>query len=96
LTVNASSFIGFVFFKANMSLQGLQIQMLALSMFLTIFNPGLLHLLPNFVRHRDSFEVIEREDFIFAQVLLEIPIELSHWYSVLFLFLLPTCFLPEC
>ncbi|CAL9737869.1 pleiotropic ABC efflux transporter of multiple drugs [Monosporozyma servazzii] len=80
LTIIDELFIGFTFFKADRSMQGLQNQMLSIFMFVCIFNPLLQQYLPNFVQQRDLYEARERPSrtfswkaFIFAQIFAEVP-----------------------
>ncbi|KAL3233195.1 Uncharacterized protein RNJ44_05111 [Nakaseomyces bracarensis] len=80
LTIFNNIFIGFTFFKADRSLQGLQNQMLAIFMFTVIFNPLLQQYLPSFVQQRDLYEARERPSrtfswkaFIVSQILVEVP-----------------------
>lgn len=80
LTVVDELFIGFTFFKADRSLQGLQNQMLSIFMFVCIFNPLLQQYLPNFVQQRDLYEARERPSrtfswkaFIVSQIITEVP-----------------------
>ncbi|CAI4051719.1 hypothetical protein SKDZ_15G2970 [Saccharomyces kudriavzevii ZP591] len=80
LTIFNQLFIGFTFFKAGTSLQGLQNQMLAVFMFTVIFNPILQQYLPAFVQQRDLYEARERPSrtfswfsFILAQIFVEVP-----------------------
>lgn len=80
LTIFNNVFIGFTFFKADRSLQGLQNQMLAIFMFTVIFNPLLQQYLPSFVQQRDLYEARERPSrtfswkaFIVSQILVEVP-----------------------
>ena len=80
LTIFNQLFIGFTFFKADRSLQGLQNQMLSIFMYTVIFNPILQQYLPSFVQQRDLYEARERPSrtfswvaFIVAQILVEIP-----------------------
>ncbi|CDR47608.1 CYFA0S34e00650g1_1 [Cyberlindnera fabianii] len=80
LSVVSSLFIGFIFFRSKNSIQGLQNQMFALFMFLTIFNPLLQQILPTFVSQRDLYETRERpaktfswKAFIIAQFIAEAP-----------------------
>ncbi|CAR28267.1 ZYRO0D17710p [Zygosaccharomyces rouxii] len=80
LTVVNQLFIGFTFFKADRSMQGLQNQMLSVFMFCVIFNPILQQYLPSFVRQRDLYEARERpsrtyswKSFIVAQIIVEAP-----------------------
>ena len=72
-------FIGFTFFKANHTLQGLKNQMLAIFMFVVIFNPFLQQYLPIFTQQRDLYEARERPSrtfswyaFLIGQMLAEI------------------------
>lgn len=65
LTIFNQLFIGFTFFKAGTSLQGLQNQMLAVFMFTVIFNPILQQYLPSFVQQRDLYEARERPQGLF-------------------------------
>jgi len=80
LAITSSLFIGFAFFKAKNSQQGLQNQMFALFMYLVIFNPLLQQTLPAFVAQRDLYETRERPSktfswkaFIGAQITAEVP-----------------------
>ncbi|SGZ41175.1 probable Pleiotropic ABC efflux transporter of multiple drugs [Hanseniaspora guilliermondii] len=78
VTIASEIFIGFTFFKANHSLQGLQNQMLAIFMFVCIFNPFLQQYLPIYTKQRDLYEARERPSrtfswysFLLAQMLAE-------------------------
>ncbi|CCE63103.1 hypothetical protein TPHA_0D04700 [Tetrapisispora phaffii CBS 4417] len=80
VTIFNALFIGFTFFKADRTLQGLQNQMLAIFMFTVITNPILQQYLPSFVTQRDLYEARERPSrtfswkaFIAAQISVEIP-----------------------
>ncbi|GMM37873.1 ATP-binding cassette multidrug transporter [Saccharomycopsis crataegensis] len=80
MTVASSLFNGFTFFMAKKSLQGLQSQMFAIFMFITVFNCLVQQYLPNFVAQRDLYEARERPSktfswvaFISAQITSEIP-----------------------
>ncbi|CAL9735807.1 pleiotropic ABC efflux transporter of multiple drugs [Monosporozyma servazzii] len=80
LTIFNQLFIGFTFFKADRSMQGLQNQMLSIFMYTVIFNPILQQYLPSFVQQRDLYEARERPSrtfswiaFIVSQILVEIP-----------------------
>ncbi|KAL6941198.1 ATP-binding cassette multidrug transporter pdr5 [Hanseniaspora opuntiae] len=79
VTIASEIFIGFTFFKANHSLQGLQNQMLAIFMFVCIFNPFLQQYLPIYTQQRDLYEARERPSrtfswyaFLLAQMLAEL------------------------
>lgn len=80
LAISSSIFIGFSFFKANLTIQGLQNQMFGLFMFLVTFNPLLQQILPHFVKQRDLYETRERpsktfswQAFMLAQISVEVP-----------------------
>ncbi|KAL6943216.1 ATP-binding cassette multidrug transporter pdr5 [Hanseniaspora osmophila] len=80
LTVYAEIFIGFTFFKANKSLQGLQNQMLSIFMFCVIFNPYLQQYMPIYISQREMYEARERPArtfswiaFMLAQITVEVP-----------------------
>ncbi|KAL6928002.1 ATP-binding cassette multidrug transporter pdr5 [Hanseniaspora valbyensis] len=80
VVVYTEIFIGFTFFKANHTLQGLQNQMLAVFMFTVLFNPFLEQYLPMFADQRDLYEARERPSrtfswyaFILAQISAEFP-----------------------
>lgn len=66
LVVYAEIFIGFTFFKADHTLQGLQNQMLAVFMFAVLFNPYLQQYLPIFKEQRDLYEARERPSRTFS------------------------------
>ena len=80
MTVFSSLFNGFIFFKADKSLQGLQNQMFSVFMFLFILDTLVQQYFPNFIAQRDLYEVRERPSrsfswvaFILAQITAEIP-----------------------
>ncbi|ODQ57422.1 hypothetical protein WICANDRAFT_57680 [Wickerhamomyces anomalus NRRL Y-366-8] len=80
LAVSSSLFIGFAFFKAKNTQQGLQNQMFGIFMYLIIFNPLVQQTLPAFVEQRALYETRERPSktfswkaFIAAQITSEIP-----------------------
>ncbi|PSK43144.1 Brefeldin A resistance protein [Elsinoe australis] len=73
-------FIGFSFFKARNTSQGLQNQMFGIFMLLTIFSQLVQQIMPLFVTQRALYEVRERpsktyswQAFMMAQILAEIP-----------------------
>ncbi|PNS19404.1 Brefeldin A resistance protein [Sphaceloma murrayae] len=73
-------FIGFSFFKARNTQQGLQNQMFGIFMLLTIFSQLVQQIMPLFVTQRALYEVRERpsktyswQAFMMAQILAEIP-----------------------
>ncbi|CCF58498.1 hypothetical protein KAFR_0E03460 [Kazachstania africana CBS 2517] len=80
LTCLNELFIGFTFFKADHTMQGLQNQMLAMFMFTVVMNPLIQQYLPTFVQQRDLYEARERPSrtfswkaFFCAQILAEVP-----------------------
>lgn len=80
LAVATAIFNGFVFFKADKSIQGLQNQMFSVFMFMVVFNTLIQQYLPYFVMQRSLYEVRERPSktfswpaFILAQVTAEMP-----------------------
>lgn len=73
-------FIGFVFFKAPNSIQGLQNQMFAIFNLLTIFGQLVQQSMPQFVIQRSLYEVRERPSkvyswkvFMLSQLIVELP-----------------------
>ncbi|KAF2225760.1 ABC drug exporter AbcA [Elsinoe ampelina] len=73
-------FVGFSFFKARNTQQGLQNQMFGIFMLLTIFSQLVTQIMPLFVTQRALYEVRERpsktyswQAFMMAQILAEIP-----------------------
>lgn len=80
LTIFDNLFIGFTFFKADRSLQGMQNQMLSIFMFTVIFNTLLEQYIPLFVQQRNLYEARERSSrvfswkaFIVSQIVVEVP-----------------------
>ncbi|PGH03637.1 hypothetical protein AJ80_08658 [Polytolypa hystricis UAMH7299] len=73
-------FIGFSFFKAQNSIQGLTNQMLGIFMLMTIFGNLVQQIMPNFVTQRSLYEARERpakayswQAFMMANIIAEIP-----------------------
>ncbi|RGP77447.1 ATP-binding subfamily g white member pdr [Fusarium longipes] len=73
-------FIGFVFFRAPNTIQGLQNQMFAIFNLLTIFGQLVQQSMPQFVIQRSLYEVRERPSkvyswkiFMLAQLIVELP-----------------------
>lgn len=73
-------FIGFSFYKAKNSQQGLQNQMFSVFMFFTVFNNLVQQIHPQFVAQRALYEARERpskayswQAFMLAQIVVEIP-----------------------
>ncbi|OJJ07476.1 hypothetical protein ASPVEDRAFT_88724 [Aspergillus versicolor CBS 583.65] len=80
LVTLVSAFIGFAFFKAPNTVQGLQNQMFAIFNLLTVFGQLVQQTMPYFVIQRSLYEVRERPSkayswkvFMLSQILVEIP-----------------------
>ncbi|KAF5372488.1 hypothetical protein D9758_005173 [Tetrapyrgos nigripes] len=80
LCVISSLFIAFSFYKADNTSQGLQNQMFAAFMLLTIFSTLVNQIMPVFVTQRSLYEVRERPSkayswkaFLLANIIAEIP-----------------------
>jgi ATP-binding cassette subfamily G (WHITE) protein 2 (PDR) len=99
LAVSSSLFIGFVFFKADLSLQGLQNRMFAIFTFMLVLNAVLEQTFPSFVQQRDLYEVRERPSktfswkaFIISQIAAEIPWNIAIGTLAFFTFYYPAGF----
>ncbi|CAH6723460.1 pleiotropic ABC efflux transporter of multiple drugs Cdr1p [[Candida] jaroonii] len=84
LVVTAALFNGFSFFKADLSVQGLQNQMFSVFMSFMPLNTLVQQMLPYFVLQRDLYEVREAPSrtyswvaFICAQITAEIPFQIA-------------------
>ena len=84
LTVLSALFNGFTFYNNDLSIQGLQNQMLSTFMFLIVLSPLLEQMLPHFVKQRTLYEARERPSksfswlaFIFAQITAELPWQIA-------------------
>ncbi|KXT06963.1 hypothetical protein AC578_7244 [Pseudocercospora eumusae] len=73
-------FIGFIFFKAPLSHQGLQNQMFSIFMTFTIFGQLVQQIMPHFVTQRSLYEVRERpsktyswQAFMVSNIFVELP-----------------------
>ncbi|KAI9367195.1 ABC-2 type transporter-domain-containing protein [Aspergillus egyptiacus] len=80
LCVLTSLYIGFSFFQAQNTRQGLQNQMFSIFMLMTIFGNLVQQIMPNFVTQRALYEVRERPSkayswkaFMTANILVELP-----------------------
>ncbi|KAL1881468.1 hypothetical protein VTK73DRAFT_3530 [Phialemonium thermophilum] len=80
LCVLVALFIGFVFYKAPNSIQGLQNQMFAIFNILTVFGQLVQQTMPHFVIQRSLYEVRERPSkvyswkvFMLSQIIAELP-----------------------
>ncbi|KAJ5520712.1 hypothetical protein N7463_001165 [Penicillium fimorum] len=80
LCILTSLYIGFSFFRAKNSIQGLQNQMFSVFMLMTIFGNLVQQIMPNFVTQRSLYEVRERPSkayswkaFMISNILVELP-----------------------
>ena len=80
LVIASGLFVGFSFFKANNSIQGLQNQMFGIFMLMTIFGQLVQQIMPLFVTQRALYEVRERPSktyswkaFMISSLIVEIP-----------------------
>ncbi|KAJ5925119.1 hypothetical protein N7454_007758 [Penicillium verhagenii] len=96
LVVATGLFIGFSFYKASNTQQGLQNQMLGLFMLATTFNLLSQQIMPQFVTQRALYEARERPaktyswaSFMLANILVEIP-----WSFVCSVLLFVTWYYP--
>lgn len=80
LCLLSSLFIGFTFYSAPLTQQGLQNQMFSIFMLFTIFGQLVQQIMPHFVTQRALYEVRERpsktyswQAFMFANIIVELP-----------------------
>ncbi|EFX00255.1 ABC transporter cdr4 [Grosmannia clavigera kw1407] len=80
LCVLVALFVGFSFFKAPLTIQGVQNQMFALFQLLTVFGQMVQQTMPYFVIQRSLYEVRERPSkvyswrvFMLSQIVAELP-----------------------
>lgn len=80
LCLFSSLFIGFIFYNAPLTQQGLQNQMFSIFMLFTIFGQLVQQIMPHFVTQRALYEVRERPSktyswkaFMFANIIVELP-----------------------
>ncbi|KAL2890097.1 ABC transporter CDR4 [Ceratocystis lukuohia] len=80
LCLSISLFIGFVFYDAPNTIQGLQNQMFSIFQLFTVFGQLMQQTLPYFVIQRDLYEVRERPSkvyswwvFMLSQIIVELP-----------------------
>ena len=83
LGVTSALFIGFSFFHADPSQQGLQNIIFSIFMITTIFTTIVQQIMPRFVLQRDLYEVRERPSkayswkaFLIANIIVEIPYQI--------------------
>lgn len=96
LCVLISLFIGFVFFKAPNTNQGLQNQMFSIFNIFTVFGQLVQQQMPFFVVQRDLYEVRERPSkvyswkvFMLAQIIVELP-----WNTLMSVFMFVCWYYP--
>ncbi|PGH13961.1 hypothetical protein AJ79_03376 [Helicocarpus griseus UAMH5409] len=96
LCVLVAAFIGFSFFDAPNTIQGLQNQMFAVFNLLTVFGQLTQIAMPYFVVQRSLYEVRERPSkvyswkvFMFSQIIVEIP-----WNSLMAVFMYVCFYYP--
>ncbi|KAI1388115.1 ABC-2 type transporter-domain-containing protein [Hypoxylon trugodes] len=80
LCILVALFIGFVFFRAPNTIQGMQNQMFAIFNLLTVFGQLVQQTMPHFVIQRSLYEVRERPSkvygwkvFMLSQIIVELP-----------------------
>ncbi|KIW02434.1 uncharacterized protein PV09_06248 [Verruconis gallopava] len=80
LCLSTALFVGFIFFKAPLTQQGLQNQMLAIFMIFTCFGQLVQQIMPHFVTQRALYEVRERpsktyswQAFMLSNIIVELP-----------------------
>lgn len=80
LCTMSALFIGFIFFKAPLTHQGLQNQMFSIFMTFTIFGQLVQQIMPHFVTQRALYEVRERpsktyswQSFMISNIVVELP-----------------------
>ncbi|EPE03872.1 hypothetical protein F503_01762 [Ophiostoma piceae UAMH 11346] len=80
LCILVAMFIGFVFYKAPLTIQGFQNQMFSIFNLLTVFGQLVQQTMPHFVVQRSLYEVRERPSkvyswkvFMLSQIVVELP-----------------------
>ncbi|QSZ36093.1 hypothetical protein DSL72_007218 [Monilinia vaccinii-corymbosi] len=89
-------FIGFSFFDTKTSLQGMQNQLFAIFMLLTVFGNLVQQIMPHFVTQRSLYEVRERPSktyswkvFILSNIIVELP-----WNTLMAVIIFLTWYYP--
>ncbi|PQE26852.1 ABC transporter CDR4 protein [Rutstroemia sp. NJR-2017a BVV2] len=89
-------FIGFSFWDTKTSLQGMQNQLFAIFMLLTVFGNLVQQIMPHFVTQRSLYEVRERPSktyswkvFILSNIIVELP-----WNSLMAVLIFVTWYYP--
>jgi ATP-binding cassette subfamily G (WHITE) protein 2 (PDR) len=92
-------FVGFSFYRADTSQQGLQNQLFSIFMVFTVFGQLVQQIMPNFVIQRGLYEVRERPSktyswpvFILSNIVVEIPWSILCGTMLFFEFYYPTGF----
>ncbi|KAH6666409.1 putative ABC transporter [Halenospora varia] len=96
LCFSSAIFIGFSFYKASNSIQGLQNQMFSIFMMMTVFGQMAQQIMPHFVTQRSLYEVRERPSkayswkaFILSNIIVELP-----WNSLMALIMFLCWYYP--
>lgn len=96
LCTSSALFIGFSFYQAPNSLQGMQNQLFAIFMLLTIFGNIMQQIMPYFVTQRALYEVRERPSktyswqvFILSNIFVELP-----WNTLMALLIFVSWYYP--
>ncbi|OCL07552.1 putative multidrug resistance ABC transporter [Glonium stellatum] len=96
LCIFSALFIGFSFFKAHNTIQGLQNQMFAIFMLMTIFGQLAQQIMPHFVTQRSLYEVRERPSkayswkaFMLSNIIVELP-----WNTLMAVFIFLCWYYP--
>lgn len=96
LCIFTALYIGFSFYNAQTSMQGLQNQMLCVFMLMTIFGNLVQQIMPNFVIQRSLYEARERPSkayswkaFMTANIIIELP-----WNSLMALIIFTCWYYP--
>ncbi|KAL6230685.1 hypothetical protein BDW75DRAFT_221990 [Aspergillus navahoensis] len=96
LTVGCALFIGFSFFKADNTIQGLQNQMFGVFVFLFVVVQLVMQIIPSFVTQRTLYESRERQSKTYAWqafILSNIAVEFA-WNTVMAIFCYLVWFYP--
>ena len=96
LCILSALYIGFSFFQANNSQQGLQNQMFSVFMLMTIFGNLVQQIMPNFCTQRSLYEARERpskayswQAFMTANIIVELP-----WNALMAVFIYVCWYYP--
>lgn len=96
LCASSGLFVGFSFFKAGTSQQGLQNQLFAMFMLFTIFGQLVQQIMPHFVTQRSLYEARERpskayswQAFLLSNIIAELP-----WNALMAVIMFFTIYYP--